>query len=741
MADQAPQALPPEGKKWLDAISAYERDFQKWEKRAERIEKQYRDFDQAQDSAKSQTSFNILWSNVQVLMPATFARLPQPDVSRRFRDNDPVGRVAALILERALSFELDHYPDYRSTMENSVLDRFLGGRGTAWVRYEPHITSVPAPEAAAPGAEGLQVTDDADEADTDEAGGAEQIDYECAPTDYVHWKDFGHTIARTWEEVTAVWRRVYMTRDALVERFGEDVGRAVPLDIRQKSDGTTLKGNDGSGDASMQAAIYEIWDKSKGDAIWFNKARGIIESKTDPLRLENFFPCPRPLYATTTSSSLIPVADYKIYQDQARQLNKLAAKIDGLIDMLVVKGVYDAAIPELARLFKEAANGDLIAVKNFQGFAEKAGLKGAIDIFDITPIVAALATSYETIEKVKNEVYELMGVSDIARGASDPTETYGAQKLKGSFGNMRLRSKQEKVTLYATELLQIKAQIMCQHFQPQTMTRIAAVDQLDPADQALVQQALVLLMGDRVLNPEAETAQGPLAAFRIEVSSDSMVQMDEAQEKGERLEFINTFTGFLEKVIPAVKESPQLAPLAVSMLKFGVSGFKVGKTMEGMIDQMLDQMVKQASQPQSEKPDPEMAKIQAQMTLEDKKLQNAMQLGAAKTQADERLANAEQAAQAQQNAHQNELESMRAQQQAELDARLEQQRITFDAELRARDDQAAERQQQNQLMFDRWKEELAAAVKIEVANISSKAKLEDAATTAATNEVSTEVKQ
>lgn len=742
MADQAPQALPPEGKKWLDAISAYERDFQKWEKRAERIEKQYRDFDQAQDTRNSQTtSFNILWSNVQVLMPATFARLPKPDVSRRFRDNDPVGRVAALILERALTFELDHYPDYRSTMKNSVLDRFLGGRGTSWVRYEPHITSVPAPEGSEPGAEGLQITDDADEADTDEAAGVEQIDYECAPTDYVNWKDFGHAIARTWEEVTAVWRRVYMNRDALVERFGEDVGRAIPLDIRQKSDGTTLKGNDGSGDATMQAAIYEIWDKAKGDAIWFNKAQGIIETKPDPLGLENFFPCPRPLYATTTTSSLIPVADFKIYQDQARQLNKLAAKIDGLIDMLVIKGVYDGAIPELARLFKEAGNGDLIAVKNFQSFAEKAGLKGSIDIFDITPIVAGLATSYDTVEKVKNEIYELMGVSDIARGASDPTETYGAQKLKGSFGNMRLRAKQEDVTLYATELLQIKAQIMCKHFQPATMARIAAVDQFNPADQQYVGPAMQLLMGERAINPEADTEDSPLAAFRIEVSSDSMVQMDEQQEKGERLEFISTFTGFLEKVVPAVKDNPQLAPLAVSILKFGVSGFKVGKTMEGMIDQMLDQMVQKASQPQEPKPDPELQKIQAQMQLEDKKLQNAMQLGAAKAQSDAALAANEQQVQAQQNAHQNQLEAQRAQQQAQLDAQLEQQRIQFDAELKARDDAATERQQQNQLMFDQWKEELAAAVKIEVANISSKAKLQDAATDTATNEVATEVKQ
>ena len=53
---------------------------------------------------------------MQTLSAATFAKLPKPDVSRRFRDNDPVGRVASLILERGLDFEIQHYNDYRVAM-------------------------------------------------------------------------------------------------------------------------------------------------------------------------------------------------------------------------------------------------------------------------------------------------------------------------------------------------------------------------------------------------------------------------------------------------------------------------------------------------------------------------------------------------------------------------------------------------------------------------------------------------
>src|SRR5688572_1105583 len=208
MAEEAKQA-GADVQVWLNHISAYDREFKKWEGRSQKILDRYRD--EKRKTADSLAKFNILWSNVQTLVPATFARLPQPDVSRRFKDNDPVGRVASLIIERALEFEIQNYPDYRQSLKATVYDRFLGGRGTAWARYEPHIRAVAQGEPQ----DGLTVTEDIDEPQ-------EELDYECAPVDYVHWRDFGHTVARTWEEVTGVWRKVFMTRDACIERFGEE---------------------------------------------------------------------------------------------------------------------------------------------------------------------------------------------------------------------------------------------------------------------------------------------------------------------------------------------------------------------------------------------------------------------------------------------------------------------------------------------------------------------------------------
>lgn len=671
---------------WIKQIAVYEREFKRWEGRTEKILKRYRDDARNNGSgASAKARFNILWSNVQTAVPAVFSRLPQPDVSRRHKDTDPVGRVAALILERALEFEVQHYPDYAAAMKNCVMDRFLGGRGVAWVRYEPHTKAVQAGMSD----DGYQVTEDAD--DESQQVLQEELEYECAPTDYVHWRDFGHTQARTWEEVTAVWRRVYMGREALIERFGEEAGAKVPLDTKPQE----LK--DKGGDGDYQAVIYEIWDKPSGSAIWLSKSLGkVLDEKPDPLGLENFFPCPRPLYATLTSDSLVPVPDYALYQDQAATLDVLADRIDGLVRAMQVKGVYDASIPEIGRIFTDANDSNaLVAVKNWVAFAEKQGLKGAIDLVDLTPIFNALQAAYAAVEEQKRQIYEITGLADIIRGSTDPNETATAQRMKGQFGSMRLRAMQNEVARFACELLQIKAQIICRQFEPQTLVQIGAVQALSPADQQLVPQALQLLKN------------ATLRDFRIEVTADSMIHMDEQQEKQDRMEFLQAVSTFMSK---AVSVPPELAPLAVEMLKFGVTGFKVGKSLEGTIDQELDRMREANKQPKPPKQDPEIEKIKMQAQIEMQKLQLQDKLHERQLQMDAQLEQAKQSAQAQQNQHQQGLESQRAEQQAQIDAQLKAHEATIKAQAEA---QKAD--------FERWKAQLDAETRVTVAQIAAQA--------------------
>jgi hypothetical protein len=571
---------------YLDMFSQYEKEFAKWEGRVEKIVRRYRD---DRTTTTAQSHYNILWANVQTLKSATFSRMPKPDVSRRHKDNDPVARVASMLLERALDFEITHTTDFQHALGACVSDRFLGGRGTSWIRYEPIIE-----------------TDDlfVSETEIDSDSVSEYLDIEQAPVDYVHWRDFGHQSARTWDEVTCVWRKVYMTRKMLRERFPEDkfgeLADRIPLDA--SPDEPRQKMTEG---VTKRAMIYEVWDKEEKCVYWISKSMGkILDERDDPLELEEFFPCPQPMYATLTNETLVPVPDFTLYQDQANELDVLTDRIKGLIDALKVRGFYDAANPDLNRLFTEGDNNTLIPVKNYAAFAEKGGLQGAVTFVDLNPIASALNVAYQAMGQVKQQIYDITGISDIIRGASVASETATAQQIKGQYATLRLKTYQDEVARFASQILQIKAQIICQHFQPETIIKIGGAELLSQTDQQLVPQALELLKDN------------PMRTFRVEIATDSMLYADEQQEKSDRVEFLQATSAFIEKAIQGAQAVPELTPLLMDLLKFGVQGFRVGRTLEGEFDTFADaekeKQMQLASQPPApQPPSPEMIKAQA----------------------------------------------------------------------------------------------------------------------------------
>ena len=663
---------------YLAHFASYEREYKRWEGRVDKIMRRYRDEFRSGKAGYAESRFNVLWSNVQTLVPATFSRLPRPDVSRRFKDQDPVGRVAALILERCLEFEVQHYSDYRMSLKQAIQDRFLGGRGVCWVRYEPHFRAVEGESD-----DGAQVTEDTDEAEAEAAGLAgeadapeQEIEYECAPVDYVHWKDFGHAVARTWEEVPIVWRKVFLTREACVERFGKEDGEEIPLDAKPqdwKTAASSTKGQDDGGDISSRALIYEVWDKSTGKASWVSKSLNkIIDSRDDPLKLDEFFPCPPPLYATITNDSLVPVPDFALYQDQANTLDILSDRIDSLVKALKVRGVYNAAIPELRRLFQETEGNDLIPVNNWAAFAEKQGLRGSIDVVDLMPIAGALEQSYKAMQQVKEQIYEITGISDIIRGQTSASETATAQQIKGQYATLRLKAYQEDVAQFATTLLRMKGEIMCRHFSPETIFKMSGAEQFVEEDRQYIQPAILML------------TQDPLEEFRIEIAADSLVQIDEENEKQSRVEMLTALGGFINQAGQIGATVPAIVPLLMELMKFGITAFKAGKTIEGQFDQALD-MLKQEQQQKAGQPPPPDPRVQ----IEQGKLQLAQQSA------------------------QNE--GMIKQKQAEHDAQLEQQKAQADIQT-ARERVAAELQmakekQDHDMLMERSKFDLESSLK------------------------------
>jgi hypothetical protein len=375
------------------------------------------------------------------------------------------------------------------------------------------------------------------------------------------------------------------------------------------------------------------------------------------------------LYSTLTTDSLEPIPDFVIYQDQARELDVLCDRIDGLINALKVRGVYDASNSELARLFSEGENNSLIPVDNWAAFAEKQGMRGAIDLVDIVPFATALQNCYQAMEQVKGQIYELMGSADIQRGQSDPNETLGAQIIKSNNASGRLKTMQHSVVDFATSLLSIKAQIICNHFTDETLISISGAMQLSDADKALIPQAIALLRDQAAKN------------FRIEVTSDSMIYQDEQQEKQDRMQFLQAVGGFMTQAIPASTANPELTPMLIEMLKFGVTAFKAGKQLEGIIDETADkfrQMAKQA-EGQPKPPSPEQQKMQMQMQIEQakvqaeqQKMQMQAQIEQAKIQGQMQLEKAKQEYQAQENQLKFQLEDQRNREEKQMEMQLEQ---------------------------------------------------------------------
>lgn len=642
---------------YLNVVTQYDKEFTKWMNRTDKILRRYRD---ERQTNSTQTRYNMLWANVQTLKAATFSRMPKPDVSRRFKDNDPVGRVASMILERAMDFEITHYEDLKHCLESSVYDRFLGGRGSAWVRYEPKIESMD------------YSTSESDE-DSDEA--AEYLDSEAAPIDYVHWKDFGHEPARTWDEVNKVWRKVYMTRKALVDRFGKELGEKIPLD--SSPDDQKYKDSDGIGKKGL---IIELWDRETETVLWISKSLNqILDERDDPLELEEFFPCPKPLYSTITNESLVPIPDFTLYQDQANALDILSTRISGLIDALKVRGVYDASEPTLQRLFTEGENNTLIPVKNWPAFSEKAGLKGAIDIVDITPIAMALKNAYDAMAQIKQEIYDITGISDIIRGQSNVIETATSAQIKSQFASLRLKEYQDAVACYASHILKLKAQVICGQFQPETLMKIGGVAQLAQEDQALVPQAIEMLKSN------------PMRTFRIEVATDSMLYQDEQQEKADRVEFLGAVGTYLEKAVQASQSMPpEATPLLMDLLKFGVTGYRVGRELEGEFDTLADHIKQASKNPPAPKPDPAMEKVKADLQIAQQKAQLEIQTKQTELQN-----------QAQVREHEIQLEAQRNQAQAQLSAQLDAQKTEF----------------------EKWKVQLDNETKILIAELEAKTKL------------------
>lgn len=653
--DDGPITEPKSAKGWLSAIEQSEKSFRDYHDRCDKISKLYADMARLATDQRDR-EFQMFWANVEVLRPAIYSRPPVPVVVPRFKDRKPVPRKASELLERStvVAFDLD---DIDGTMKLVRDDLVLTARGAPWVRYETKAES--------------------------------DSETERCCVEHVDRKDFLHELARKWPDVGWVAKRSWLTKREMRKRFRKTSGDAY-LNceyIIQKED----KAN-AAADRAAKAGVWELWSKTHNKVVWVAPGCDKLLDEGKPhLKLEGFFPCPKPAYATVQPRSLMPVPDVLFYKDQLEEINELTGRISALTGAIKVRGFYPAGSGEVGDAIERALKSlddrqVMVGVSNWAAFGAGAA-KDTIVWLPIDMIITTVAALIEQRRQIIDDVYQITGLSDIMRGATDPNETLGAQQLKSQYGSIRIRERQAELVRVARDVVRIVAEIMSENFRKETLLDMSQMDiptdadiakqvreiekqadevekgvrrqveqaQANPQFQQMVEQdpEQAQQMRDQLMQQAQEQLQGlqkqaekigktvtidqimkllreqRIRPFVLDIETDSTIQPDEDAEKQRRSEFLGMLGTLLPQLGQMVQTMPGSEVLAGEVLKFGLGPFRAGRELEGAVDEFVEQMKNRAGQPQ---PNPEAEAAKAQQEIEQQKLASEQQRTQAETQ-------------------------------------------------------------------------------------------------------------
>lgn len=600
--------------RWLKEISVVQQNKrqQSFENIGQRILDKFRNKSDVDtvgtDRWQSNVMFNVLWSNVQVLEPALYSRMPKVVVERTFKDSDPIGRLACEAAERATHFNLMRQQDkFNYIMSGVVQDRLLPGRGICRLQYNADFVPM------------FDITEDDDEGDNepepilDESGHqiTEVKPYsESVDVVPVYWLDYLESLSRNQLEVR--WRafRIYKTRAELLQdpQIDPECAKHIQLGTEpSKPRRFSNYDNQDDQEFSKQASIWVIEDFTTRKVYWISegykdKPLKVLE---DPNKIKDFFSCPYPLTATTTTESTYPTADYVIYQGLADELNYTASRIKGIVNCIRLVGAHAASFNKEMKNITSLKDGETWSIQDWGGFIEKQGFKGMLDWVPFDSCVAALPALQEYQRSLKEQIDEITSMPDIVRGSSDPNDPVYTQQQKSHWTVIKLIKKQQDVQRYCRELISKMAQMIFEpgFFTDETLYLMAGVGQMPPEKQQLWPEALALLRDDR------------LNTFRIDIETDSTIAIDEAEAALRWGEYMNNLKGIIGDVANISETTPEFVnPVIETALQYARS-LRTGRSVEGALEKSMeewDRKIKemQANPPQ---PPPDPAIIKAQV--------------------------------------------------------------------------------------------------------------------------------
>lgn len=663
----------PNIKFWLAQISAAKESTREYFKASSEAYAEYLGtFREGPESVKAPATnaltpdvrYPIYWSSVRTIQPAIYSRTPTITVQKTFDDlSDDVARVATLCLERLGKYLMRCCPFDR--VMYSARDTFIHtGKATSRVFFDAYIKEtttkkyvtqieVPVDQDAQPQVDPAtgqplppqmqQVWVDADSKPIqgedgqvapqvlqDETGFyiesvEESIDSTKSFLHPLSYQDVLHTPnARHQEEIDWIAYKSLMTKEDVAERFGPETADKLHYEqFVTTSDGSERK----LILPTAYVVIWEIWDKRAKSVYWYAEAfeTEFIDTKPDPYELDGFFPSAPFIFGTLGPDNLYPVPDYIQLRPFINQLHGMASRLKKLVRAARRRGLADASVPELIALANDTDDAEFVMVSAFQQqVVGKGGIENIIKFFPTEEFVAAIAEMVNVIQTYEDKFNELYGIPDILRGVSDPNETAAAQQLKGRFLSLRFSATQREFQRFCRDCIERMCDLALRKFPQDKLEQVCGVSHMDPEDQQVWPQALLILRDDNERK------------VRIDIETDSTITMNQNADIEQRNYLAKTLFEGLAGVANATSQNPAFASAAGAVLMFVIEGLREGKEIEGRLRPALEQL----AQPQEPKPDPEMVKLQGQMALKEKEIQGKAQIETLQAQADIATTNA-----------------------------------------------------------------------------------------------------
>lgn len=642
---------------WLQQMEDACKREKEWRKEAKEVQDLY--------EACKKTSFNILYSNTETLMPALYSATPKPAVVRRIKtEPTPIASVAADLLNKSLTWTLDtndeDYSEFDVIMSNAVLSALVPGRGQAWFNYDAKFVEVDSDDV-----EELKERDTPGD-DPDESKKLEKVVDENVCPEIVPWDQFLMGYAKTWKQVPWV-ARCYTYTKTDIDKMWPDKSRLIKYVSVQEIDNADEKslGKDSSeyAGAPMVTTVYQIWDKTTRKVYHvcsgypFSPLEDPVE---DPLKLSGFFPCPEPLTLVRKLTDMVPKTLYKFYREQALELEEVTVRLRGLIKAMRIRGMYSALVDDIAKVL-DADENTMIPITNSAALNDKA-LSNAIFLVPIHEYVPVIQELWNQRQQIKQVIYEVTGISDIIRGSTVASETATAQDIKNRWGTLRLQDMQKRVQKFSRNCMRIMAEIMSNQYDAEKWQACTGVQLMTAAEKQKIQEALQQHAAQAMPGPDGQPAPPPqlppeiqkamelptwdevigflrdkvLRQYRIDIETDSTLADDVKQDKAELAEIMTGLTQMVQSLTAAVASGMLPFDAAKSLLHAFVSRFRIGAEVEQVISQM-----KQPPPQDDEAKKLELQQKNMEMQQKQKEGDQKMQMEAFKFQKEQELAEME----------------------------------------------------------------------------------------------------